>query len=162
MVVGGRNFGCGSSPEHAPLALLGSGVHVVLAQSFARIVFRNAIKCRRFPVVCHDTDKIADGAKITLDLKKGYAEVDGNKSPLSRCPRSCRALLIPVVLWSMPEITGGAGMYKVAAIGGDGIGPEIVAEGKKVLESPASGSTLQSTGRISISGRTVTSRQKNS
>ncbi|MGA9086879.1 MAG: 3-isopropylmalate dehydratase, partial [Methanoregula sp.] len=43
VVVGGRNFGCGSSREHAPLALLGSGVHVVLAQSFARIFFRNAI-----------------------------------------------------------------------------------------------------------------------
>ncbi|MCK7536258.1 MAG: hypothetical protein MZV63_37360 [Marinilabiliales bacterium] len=43
IVVGGRNFGCGSSREHAPLALIGGGVNVVVAQSFARIFFRNSI-----------------------------------------------------------------------------------------------------------------------
>ena len=42
IVVGGRNFGCGSSREHAPIALGSAGCHVVLAQSFARIFFRNA------------------------------------------------------------------------------------------------------------------------
>jgi len=86
VVVGGKNFGCGSSREHAPLALLGAGVHVVLAQSFARIFFRNAVNVGVLPVVCRDTDKIADGAKITLDLQKGYAEVDGTQLAIERVP----------------------------------------------------------------------------
>ena len=86
VVVGGKNFGCGSSREHAPLALLGAGVHVVLAQSFARIFFRNAINVGYLPVVCHDTDKIADGTKITLDLKEGYAEIDGTKLAIEPVP----------------------------------------------------------------------------
>ena len=41
IIVGGKNFGCGSSREHAPLALLGGGVKVIVAQSFDRIFFRN-------------------------------------------------------------------------------------------------------------------------
>jgi len=86
IVVGGKNFGCGSSREHAPLALLGGGVTVVLAQSFARIFFRNAINVGVLPVVCPDTDKIADGAKITLDLKKGYVEADGKRFPIEPVP----------------------------------------------------------------------------
>jgi 3-isopropylmalate/(R)-2-methylmalate dehydratase small subunit len=43
IIVAGNNFGCGSSREHAPLALLGNGISVVLAESFARIFYRNAI-----------------------------------------------------------------------------------------------------------------------
>ncbi|MEN6394924.1 MAG: 3-isopropylmalate dehydratase small subunit [Methanoregula sp.] len=86
VVVGGKNFGCGSSREHAPLALLGGGVHVVLAKSFARIFFRNSINVGVLPVVCKDTDKIPDGAKVTLDLKKGYAVVDGTKLAIEPVP----------------------------------------------------------------------------
>mgnify|MGYP001361137103 FL=1 len=86
VVVGGKNFGCGSSREHAPLTLLGGGVHVVLAKSFARIFFRNSINVGVLPVVCKDTDKIPDGAKVTLDLKKGYAVVDGKKLAIEPVP----------------------------------------------------------------------------
>ncbi len=86
IVVGGKNFGCGSSREHAPLALLGGGVHVVLATSFARIFFRNSINVGVLPVVCKETDKIADGAKITLDLKNGCVEVDGKKLAVEPVP----------------------------------------------------------------------------
>ena len=82
VIVGGRNFGCGSSREHAPLALMGAGVKVVVAQSFARIFFRNAINVGVLPVVCPDADKIADGAKITLKIKEGYLEADGKKYPI--------------------------------------------------------------------------------
>lgn len=49
IIVAGRNFGCGSSREHAPLAILGAGVKAVVAESFARIFFRNAIN-RGLPV----------------------------------------------------------------------------------------------------------------
>jgi 3-isopropylmalate/(R)-2-methylmalate dehydratase small subunit len=86
VVVAGKNFGCGSSREHAPLALLGGGVHIVLAQSFARIFFRNAINVGVLPVVCRETDKISDGSKIKIDLKKGYAEVDNKKFAIEPVP----------------------------------------------------------------------------
>jgi 3-isopropylmalate/(R)-2-methylmalate dehydratase small subunit len=86
VVVGGKNFGCGSSREHAPLALLGGGVQIVLAKSFARIFFRNSINVGVLPVVCHDTDKIPDEAKVTLDLKKGYVVVDGKKLAVEPVP----------------------------------------------------------------------------
>ena len=86
IVVAGRNFGCGSSREHAPLALIGAGVKVVVAQSFARIFFRNAINVGVLPVVCHKTDQIADGAKITLNIKKGFIEADGKKFRIEPVP----------------------------------------------------------------------------
>jgi 3-isopropylmalate/(R)-2-methylmalate dehydratase small subunit len=86
IVVGEKNFGCGSSREHAPLALIGSGVHVVMAQSFARIFFRNSVNVGVLPIVCHDTDQIDDGAEITLDLKHGYVEVSGKKLAIEPVP----------------------------------------------------------------------------
>jgi 3-isopropylmalate/(R)-2-methylmalate dehydratase small subunit len=86
IIVGEKNFGCGSSREHAPLALIGSGVHVVMAQSFARIFFRNSVNVGVLPVVCKDADKIPDGAKVTLNLMNGYAEVDGKKLAIEPVP----------------------------------------------------------------------------
>jgi 3-isopropylmalate/(R)-2-methylmalate dehydratase small subunit len=77
VVVGGRNFGCGSSREHAPLALLGCRVHFVIAQSFARIFYRNAISVGLMPLVCADADKIRDGDLISVDLDRGTVETDG-------------------------------------------------------------------------------------
>ena len=50
IVVGGSNFGCGSSREHAPLALSGAGIHFIIAQSFARIFYRNAINVGLLPL----------------------------------------------------------------------------------------------------------------
>jgi 3-isopropylmalate/(R)-2-methylmalate dehydratase small subunit len=79
VIVGGRNFGCGSSREHAPLALIGAGVKVVIARSFARIFFRNSINVGVLPVICPKAETIADGAKITLHLKEGFLEADGKK-----------------------------------------------------------------------------------
>ncbi len=69
-VVGGKNFGLGSSREHAPLIIKMSGVSAVLAKSVARIFFRNAINIG-LPVLICDTDKINDGDKLEVDLKKG-------------------------------------------------------------------------------------------
>ncbi|MDO9550360.1 MAG: 3-isopropylmalate dehydratase [Methanoregula sp.] len=79
VIVAGRNFGCGSSREHAPLALMGAGVRIVVAQSFARIFFRNAINVGVLPLVCHDADKIPDKAKIKVNVKGGYLEYNGSK-----------------------------------------------------------------------------------
>jgi len=69
-VVAGRNFGCGSSREQAPLALLNAGVSAVLASSFARIFYRNAINTGLAVVEC-DTSGIEPGDELLVDLEKG-------------------------------------------------------------------------------------------
>ncbi len=86
VIVGGRNFGCGSSREHAPLALMGAGVKVVVAQSFARIFFRNAINVGVLPVTCPDADKIDDGAKISLVLDKQKIVADDTEYSIEPVP----------------------------------------------------------------------------
>ena len=70
-VVAGENFGCGSSREHAPLALKGAGVKAVVAKSFARIFFRNAINIGLPLFICSEEDGIADGAQIEIDMIRG-------------------------------------------------------------------------------------------
>ena len=66
-VVGGSNFGLGSSREHAPLVIKMAGVSAILAKSVARIFFRNAINLG-LPVLICDTDKINDGDELEVDL----------------------------------------------------------------------------------------------
>jgi 3-isopropylmalate/(R)-2-methylmalate dehydratase small subunit len=69
-VVGGSNFGLGSSREHAPLVIKMAGVSAVLAQSVARIFFRNAIN-QGLPVLICDTSLINDGDELEVDLLAG-------------------------------------------------------------------------------------------
>jgi len=69
-VVGGSNFGLGSSREHAPLVIKMAGVSAVLAKSVARIFFRDAIN-RGLPVLICDTDKIKDGDELEVDMAGG-------------------------------------------------------------------------------------------
>jgi len=69
-VVAGKNFGLGSSREHAPLVIKMSGVSAVLAKSVARIFFRNAINVG-LPVLVCDTDSVKDGDELQVDLKLG-------------------------------------------------------------------------------------------
>lgn len=71
VIVAGDNFGCGSSREHAPLALKGAGVRCVIAKSFARIFFRNSINIGVTLLECPDTDKISEGDTLEIDEKKG-------------------------------------------------------------------------------------------
>ena len=73
-VVAGENFGCGSSREHAPLALKGAGIKAVVAKSFARIFFRNAINIGLPLFICPDVDEIADGSEIEIDMARGIIE----------------------------------------------------------------------------------------
>jgi len=80
-IVGGKNFGLGSSREHAPLIIKMSGVSAILAKSVARIFFRNAINVG-LPVLICDTDKIDDGDKLEVDLKKGEITNLTNKTKL--------------------------------------------------------------------------------
>lgn len=69
-VVAGKNFGCGSSREQAPRALLAAGIRGVLARSFARIFFRNAINCGLVVLEC-DTGSIQDKDELVIDLLAG-------------------------------------------------------------------------------------------
>jgi 3-isopropylmalate dehydratase small subunit len=74
IIVAGRNFGCGSSREHAPIALGSAGCKVVLAESFARIFFRNSVATGElYP--CESTDRLCDALKtgdvVTVDLDAG-------------------------------------------------------------------------------------------
>jgi 3-isopropylmalate/(R)-2-methylmalate dehydratase small subunit len=80
IVVGGRNFGCGSSREHAPIALGSAGCKVVLAQSFARIFFRNAVATGElYPCECLDRlcELLKTGDVATVDLDKLTVTVQG-------------------------------------------------------------------------------------
>ena len=70
IVAGGRNFGLGSSREHAPTIMKIAGVGAVLAKSFARIFYRNSINIG-LPVLICDTDKIDEGDMLEIDLRKG-------------------------------------------------------------------------------------------
>jgi len=69
-VVGGRNFGLGSSREHAPIIIKMAGVSCVAAKTFARIFFRNCIN-NGIPAVTVDTDRIDEGDELVLDLRGG-------------------------------------------------------------------------------------------
>jgi 3-isopropylmalate/(R)-2-methylmalate dehydratase small subunit len=69
-LVAGKNFGLGSSREHAPVVIKMSGVGAILAKSGARIFFRNAIN-QGLPVLLCDTDKIGDGDKLEINLAGG-------------------------------------------------------------------------------------------
>ncbi|MFA5313262.1 MAG: 3-isopropylmalate dehydratase small subunit [Methanomassiliicoccales archaeon] len=69
-IVGGDNFGMGSSREQAPLVIQAAGINAVLANSFARIFFRNCINVG-LPVIECDTSKIEEGDELFVDLEKG-------------------------------------------------------------------------------------------
>jgi len=72
VVVAGSNFGCGSSREHAPIALKGAGVGAVVARSFARIFFRNAINTGLAIVTCPQLVDVTDtGDEIEVDVVNG-------------------------------------------------------------------------------------------
>lgn len=72
IMVAGWNFGCGSSREHAPIAIKESGISVVIAKSFARIFYRNAINIGLAIVECEEAvDGIADGDTIEADMTNG-------------------------------------------------------------------------------------------
>ncbi|MFA4853799.1 MAG: 3-isopropylmalate dehydratase small subunit [Candidatus Omnitrophota bacterium] len=71
IIVAGNNFGCGSSREHAPLAIKGCGVSAVLAKSFAAIFFRNAINIGLPFLESPDVHKINAGDIIEIDLTSG-------------------------------------------------------------------------------------------
>jgi 3-isopropylmalate/(R)-2-methylmalate dehydratase small subunit len=71
ILVAGENFGCGSSREHAPLAIRGSGIRCVVAASFARIFFRNAINIGLPVLAVPEATQLAEGHIVTVDCLTG-------------------------------------------------------------------------------------------
>lgn len=72
IMVAGNNFGCGSSREHAPIAIKESGISVVIAKSFARIFYRNSINIGLAIVECEEAvNGISDGDIVEADLDEG-------------------------------------------------------------------------------------------
>ena len=68
----GNNFGCGSSREHAPIAIKESGISLVIAKSFARIFYRNSINIGLAILECPEAaENISEGDKVEADLDKG-------------------------------------------------------------------------------------------
>ena len=77
IMVAGLNFGCGSSREHAPISLLNMGAVAVLADSFARIFFRNSVNLGLLPIVCKGINQhVKAGETLTLDLEAGTVKVE--------------------------------------------------------------------------------------
>ncbi len=86
-IVAGKNFGCGSSREQAPLAIINADISAVIAKSFARIFYRNCINTG-LPLIECDTDQIAAGDELEVNLKEGvlYNKTKGLEIPITPLP----------------------------------------------------------------------------
>ena len=91
IIVAGKNFGCGSSREQAPLALKHAGIACVVAESFARIFFRNAINVG-LPIIEAKPD-CDEGDIIEIDLEEGNVKNKDNTYPGSKLPDFLRDIL---------------------------------------------------------------------
>ena len=172
VIVAGENFGCGSSREHAPVAIKASGVSCVVAASFARIFYRNAFNTGLPIVVCPQAAaEVEAGDRLRVDVVDGKVEdlTTGKTLRRRRLPavhararrerrpaavrqeasrggaRSSRRTAderaaggAPLIEAHSSSERGSMGKtYKIAVLPGDGTGPEVVAEGLKVLQAAA-------------------------
>ncbi len=92
IIVAGKNFGCGSSREQAPLALKHAGVACIVAESFARIFFRNAINVG-LPIIEAKVD-CEEGDIVEIDLGKGLVRNKGSSYQGTRLPDFLREILV--------------------------------------------------------------------
>ncbi len=95
IVIAGRNFGCGSSREHAPIAIMNMGAQAIVAESFARIFYRNAINLGLVPLICKGiNEKIKEGQTVTLDLEKGTVTIVETGEVFQSEPLGDQAMMI--------------------------------------------------------------------
>jgi len=96
IIVAGKNFGCGSSREHAPLAIKGAGVSAVVAESFARIFFRNAINLGLLIIESPDAAREAEeGDELEIDINQGIIRnlTKGKEYKIKPLPENLQAIL---------------------------------------------------------------------
>ena len=96
IMVAGSNFGCGSSREHAPIAIKASGISLVIAKSFARIFYRNSINIGLAILECPEApDRIFEGDKIRADLDLGviYDETTGESFKVQPFPEFIQKII---------------------------------------------------------------------
>ncbi|MDR7600977.1 MAG: aconitase/3-isopropylmalate dehydratase large subunit family protein [Armatimonadota bacterium] len=133
VVVAGQNFGCGSAREQAATCLLGAGIQAVVAASFARTFFRNAINTGLVAVECPEAaDAAEDGSEVWVDLAAGVVEVGGQAFRFRPYPETLREILASGGL--IPYLASGAAARSRPAPSGRP-GPKTFAE--KVLARAA-------------------------
>ena len=154
MLVAGRNFGCGSSREHAPWALLDFGFRAVISTELADIFRSNSLKNGLLPIVVDEATHawlLANpGVEVEIDLPAATSAAAGwprraipDRSVLALLPHARhRRTRLPAepVARHRPIRNSGAGRAmkaRIAVLGGDGIGPEVTAEAVRVLQAVA-------------------------
>lgn len=108
VLVAGGNFGCGSSREQAPIALKAAGVSAVVAKSFARIFFRNAINIGLLVVEAPE-HQIENGSQVTIDIENGIITSDGKEYRATKMPDVMTKILNA---GGLVEYLGGHGGYE--------------------------------------------------
>ena len=94
IIVADKNFGCGSSREHAPIAIKAAGVSCVIAETFARIFYRNAINIGLPAIVCKDLpDEVKTGDQMELHMLEGTAEANGKVYSCTKLPEYMQNIL---------------------------------------------------------------------
>ena len=122
IMVAGRNFGCGSSREHAPIAILGAGMPVVIGHSFARIFYRNAFNMGLLLMeVGDDVDKINDGDELEVDAATGVIRDQRRRDPVPA----------PAGLHGRHPGQGRPGQLCEGTSGRQGLGGQLLAEGER-------------------------------
>lgn len=115
VVVAGRNFGCGSAREQAATCLLGAGIKAVVAASFSRVFFRNAINTGLLAVECPAAvEVIADGDEVWVDYDAGTVRTAGGTFAFPPYPKGLRDILesgglIPYLMADFERTRGGTG-----------------------------------------------------
>lgn len=101
VLVGGWNLGCGSSREHAVTSLVGAGAKLVVAKSFSRIFFRNAVNNGLPVVISPDlADAISEGGFVEADLGEGVAQAGDTQVRFSPLPEKLLSILSEGGLWA--------------------------------------------------------------
>jgi 3-isopropylmalate dehydratase small subunit len=94
VVVAGRNFGCGSAREQASTCLIGAGIAAVVARSFSRVFFRNAINTGLVAVECPDAvEAVQDGSEVLVDYAEGTVMVGQESFTFAPYPPGLRVIL---------------------------------------------------------------------
>lgn len=107
VLVAGWNFGCGSSREHAVTSMLGGGIRLVVARSFSRIYFRNAVNNGLAVVACPaGVDLVRDGDPVAVDLARGELRAGTGAADFAPLPPELLAILSAGGLWAARKRAG--------------------------------------------------------